>query len=777
MALFISPLFKRVVGAAGVVIVVAGILLVALTFAYYRRVSDEVEASFATYRWAVPSRVYSDRLPLYAGLNIHRQGVIERLERIGYRKVSVIAGPGEYTSSPKLLEIHQRALEHPSFGHPTRLLRLTLDKELIIRLEVENSSEPQPIVFLEPETLAVLVGESWQDRELVRVEDMPAAMTQAVVAMEDRRFFKHNGVDLQGIARALVKDVLRMRLAEGGSTLTQQVVKNIILKDSSRTFSRKYKEMVMAYVIDRGYSKTEILSKYLNEIYFGQDGSYEIRGIGSAARFYFGKPVEELTISECAALAGVIHGPNRYVKSGVVNTRALTTRRNRVLDAMYQVGFLSEAEMVPLKLAAPLIRRARLQRRLAPYFIDLLKRRLQKEYSSDGLTHEGLGIYTTLQMHMQDLAENAVTKHLSQLETKYSRLRRSDPQQQLQAAVVLLRPATGEILALVGGRDYKTTPYDRIHQAMRQPGSLIKPFIYLTALSEPAGSSLFPEGFGPLYPLEDTPTTFSYHDVEYTPANYDKKTLGTVPAYFALSRSLNIPAVQLLETVNPRHVENTIRAFGFTTPFADLLPSALGVNEVYPIELARAYSALAAGGVLAEPRVLSSVVNGSGELLEHTPVRIVDAAPGASVAVLNSMLQQVVEHGTARAIRSAGITLPMAGKTGTTSSGKDAWFVGYTADLVGLVWVGFDDGTPVGLTGSQAALPIWIDIFRKLDLSGEPFPLPEQVEEIAIDPDTGLRTSVECTSEKSLNLVFFSNRLPLDCQKHAEPLTAPAVQE
>jgi penicillin-binding protein 1B len=767
----IKRIFKVLLVISAVVLTTA----VAFTVTYYNQVAGEVDEAFSTYRWAVPSRVYSDRQPLFAGLNIQRQGVLARLERNGYRKVATIAGPGEYTISPTLLEIYQRALEHPSFGYPARRLRFTLAKDVIVRMEQEDSSEAQPILFLEPETLAVLVGESWQDRELVRIEDMPAAMTQAVVAMEDRRFFKHNGVDLQGIARALVKDVLRMRLAQGGSTLTQQVVKNIILKDASRTLSRKYREMVMAYIIDKEYSKTEILSKYLNEIYFGQDGAYEIRGLGAAARFYFGKPVEELSVSECAALAGVIHGPNRYVKTGVINATALTARRNQVLDAMFQVGYLPEAEMVRLKLEAPLLRSTRQQRRLAPYFIDLLKRRLRSEYSSDGLTQEGLGIYTTLQMNLQELAEKAVSRQLAQLESKYSRLRKSDPQQQLQAAVVLLRPATGEILALVGGRDYQTTPYDRIHQAQRQPGSLIKPFIYLTALNEGPDSTALPGGFGPLYPLQDTPTTFTYHDVEYTPNDYDKTTVGTVPAYFALSRSLNIPTVQLLQAITPAKVSQTLNAFGFSTPFADILPSALGVNEVYPIELARAYSALAAGGVLAEPRVLSSVVNGSGELLEHTPVRIVEAAPAASVAVLNGILKQVVDNGTARAVRAAGLTIPLAGKTGTTSNGKDAWFVGYSADLVGLVWVGFDDGTPLNLTGSQAALPIWLDIFQHIDLSGELFPLPENAEDIQINPRTGLQVTEGCPAESNITLTFYSDRLPPACGLAPTPVTATAV--
>lgn len=762
------------------VLAIAGLVLTALfaaaTFGYYQSVAREVEQSFATYRWAVPSRVYSDRQPLYAGLDLARQAVVERLERTGYRKTAAIQGPGDYALSPTLLEIYQRPLEHPTLGHPARRLRITLAAGKIVRIEIDDSTEAQPIAFLEPETLAALVGDTWQNRELVRIEDMPAAMTQAVVAMEDRRFYEHAGVDPQGILRALVKDVLRLRLAEGGSTLTQQVVKNIILKDPSRRFSRKYKEMVMAYVIDREYSKSEILAKYLNEIYFGQDGPYEVRGIGAAARFYFGKPIEELTVPECAAIAGVIHGPNRYAKNGVVDAKALIFRRNQVLEAMYRSNMLTEAEVSRYKLEPATLRAAKQPRRLAPYFLDLLQRRLQSEYSTDGLTHEGLSIYTTLQMTLQDAAERAVTRGLAELEKRYTRLRRSDPAEQLQAAVVLLRPATGEIVALVGGRDYKSTQYDRIHRALRQPGSLVKPFVYLTALEEPVDSAAVPGGFGPLYALHDTATTFHYQTVDYAPQDYDKKTRGSVPAYFALSRSLNIPAVELISRLGPPKVAETVARFGITTPFRDYLSSALGVNEVYPIELARAYGALANGGSLAETRILSSVVDASGGLLEHTPLRTVEAASPQAAAVLVGILEETVEHGTAHGVRAAGLTAPFAGKTGTTDDGKDAWFVGFAPDLLGLVWVGFDDGTPLNLTGGAAALPIWIAIMRQLDLSGEPFALPDGVEPVEVDPQGAGLAVAACPAAQRVRLVFTADRMPETCRLHGpQPVTEPVA--
>jgi penicillin-binding protein 1B len=768
--------FKKALFFAIVLGVVAGCGGMFGTLVYYRQVAEEVEQAFATYRWAVPSRVYSDRLALYAGLNVEKQGLLPRLERMGYRKENNVAAPGEYSQSPTLLEIYQRPLAHPTFGHPARRVRITLAGKIIVRLETDDSTEPQPILFLEPETLAVLVGDTWQNRELVRVEDMPAAMTQAVVAIEDRRFFKHAGLDPQGILRALIKDVLEMRLAEGGSTLTQQVVKNIILKDHGKKFSRKYKEMVMAYVIDREYAKNEILAKYLNEIYFGQDGAYEVRGVGAAARFYFGKPIEELSVTECATLAGVIHAPNRYSKSGIPQPKALTARRNQVLEAMYQTGYLTEAELSRYKLEPPALREARAPRRLAPYFVDLLQRQLQTEYSTDGLTQEGLSIYTTLQMQLQLAAEKAVSENLARLEKTYSRLRRSDPQQQLQAAVVLLRPATGEIVALVGGRDYKSTQYDRIHRALRQPGSLIKPFVYLAALSEPADSGVFPGGFHALYPLRDSETTFNYHGVEYAPKNYDKKTRGLVPAYYALSRSLNIPAVQLISQLTPPRVAETVSAFGIQTPFRDLLPSALGVNEVYPIEMARAFGAIANGGVLAEPRIFSNVVDHSGTLLEHTPLRMMEASSPQSTAILISMLQEAVNHGTARAIRAAGIDVPLAGKTGTTDDGKDAWFVGFAPEILGLVWVGFDDGTPLNLTGGSAALPVWLDIFKAMDLSGEEFPLPDSVEEIDVDPQGAGQAVAGCPANRLIKLTFVTDRMPMGCMLHSpQPVTAPVI--
>ncbi len=732
------------------------------TYIYYRQVREEVQQAFATYRWDVPSRIYSDRQPLFPGLSLEKQQIVAKLNRMGYRQVEQVERPGEYSKTADSLDLYQRATEHPTFGHPARRIRFVHHQDIILRIELPDLNESTPLVFFEPETLAVLVGEHWQNRELVPLSEMPAAMTQAVVAIEDRRFYTHQGIDPIGIARAIVKDVLAMRLAEGGSTLTQQLVKNIILRDPSRKFSRKYKELVMAYVIDREYSKEEILEKYLNEIYFGQDGPYEVRGIGAAARHYFGKPVDELTIAECAALAGIIHGPNRYSQGGRFRLEPMTARRNQVLNAMYQVGYLTREELTPLSLEPPKTRTNRPPRRLAPYFVDLLQRKLKEEYTADGLSEEGLSVYTTLQPHIQEAAEKAVTKQLTELEARYSRLRRSDPEQQLQAAVVVLRPATGEILALVGGRNYDTTSYNRIFSALRQPGSLVKPFVYLSALESATTSTSFPGGFHPLSPLDDTATTFKYKGVEYKPANYDKQVRGQVPAYFALSRSLNIPAVAVLRSAGPEQVAKTFRAFGVTTPFQDLLPSALGVSEVYPIEIARAFGALAAGGTLAESRLLSSVVGPNGRLLDHISFTTREAADSADVAVLNGMLQEVVNNGTARAVRRAGLDLPVAGKTGTTDNGRDAWFVGYTPDLLALVWVGFDNGTPLGLTGSSAALPIWIDTMAALDLAQDPFPLPDGTIEIDVATDRPI-TEARCESSRTIRLVVRADRMPVPC--------------
>ena len=759
------------------------LVLITSAVVYYQLVAKEVEASFANYRWQVPSRIYSDRQPLYAGQNLVQQGVPERLERTGYREVNHRPRqPGEFRRSGSLLEIYQRHVVHPTLGHPARRLYLTLSQDTIVRIETDERGDT-PLVFLEPELLGVLIGDTWQDRELVTLDEMPAALTEAVVAIEDRRFFQHRGVDPRGIARAIVRDIRERRLAEGGSTLTQQLVKNIILQDPRKKFSRKAKEIVMAYAIDREYGKDEILVKYLNEIYFGQNGPYEVRGIGTAARFYFSKPVNELSLPEAAALAGVVHAPNRYLRDGVIVTEPLTRRRNQVLDAMYEVGFISEAELEAAKIEPVRGRASRPPRKLAPYFVDLVQRNLRQEYSLDGLRQEGLSIHTTLQLHIQEAAEQAVQNGLAGLEQRYPRLRRSDPDQQLQAAAVVLRPATGEILALVGGRNYLTTQYDRIHQAMRQPGSLMKAFTYLAALEEATNTDIFPdEPFSPVYPLADTATTFEYRGVSYSPRNYDNHTRGDVPAYQALASSLNIPAVALYAMVTPARVEETYRRFGFTSPLADYLPSALGASEVYPIEMARAYGALAAGGSFAQPRMLTHVMNRRGEILRDKSLGFASATTSPAAAVLNDMLAHSVESGTARAIRRAGIAAPLAGKTGSTSEGKDAWFVGYSPDLLALVWVGFDDATPMGLTGSAAALPIWIELVRELELTGEEFPRPDGVRLEYVDPEgMGLMTN-QCPHGREVGMLFLRTAGLPDCRVHgappvmADPITGVTIQ-
>lgn len=733
-----------------------------LVIVYYFQVAAEVEQAFATYRWNVSSRIYSDRQPIYAGMDIDKQGIEARLERLGYRRVTdQPRKPGEYTRSVSLLEIWQRPFVHPTFGHSTRQLRLTLAGSTVARIEEDDSSEPLVVVYLEPEPLGILVGDTLQDRELVRFGDMPAAMTAAVVAIEDRRFFAHPGVDVRGILRALYYDLTRVRMAQGGSTLTQQVVKNIILKDTRKRISRKFREVVMAYAIDREYAKHEILTKYLNEIYFGQDGAIEIRGVGSAARFYFGKPVAELTIPECATLAGLIHGPNQYLTESGIDERRLVARRNQVLEAMYQTGHLDETSLQRYKIEPLGLRLLRPSRKLAPYFVDLLRKQLHHEYSLEGLGEEGLAIYTSLQMNVQLAAENAVRRGLETIEARFPRLQRADPNQQLQGAAVVLRPATGEIIALVGGRDHATSPYNRLFQAKRQPGSLIKPFIYLTALLTATDAG----GFTPLSPLHDTAATFTYGGAVYRPRNYDRRFRGDVPAYLALAQSLNVPAVDLFVRTGPTRVAQTLRSFGITTPLADGLATALGASEVYPIEIARAYGALAAEGLLSQTRLFSSVVDASGQLLEHVPLHVSQAVTAPAAAVLTAMLRQVIERGTANAVRNQ-LPIPIAAKTGTTSDGRDAWFVGYTPEILALVWVGFDDNTPTGLAGSQAALPIWLAIMSSLEHTGEAFAVPEGAE--AFDIDTlghGLATP-HCPVNAITTLVFFSGQIPPTCTLH-----------
>ena len=549
-----------------------------------------------------------------------------------------------------------------------------------------------------------------ENRSPVPVKQLPPNLINATLSTEDRSFYRHWGVDLYGVARAAVTNVLKMRRAEGGSTITQQLARNLFLTHE-RTLSRKAKEIALAIEIERNYSKEQILELYFNQIYFGE-GAY---GVEAGAKTYFGKPVRELTLPECALLAGLPANPSLY--SPRRKPAAAKLRRSKVLRNMLVTHSITQVEFDNANSAPLGVTPVRYSNDRAPYFTEMVRQHLDEHYGSNAVYEGGLKVYTTLDMDLQQIAERALEKNLSDLEVELklkptratyvipaldtSHAGLSTPY--LQGALVAVDPKTGAIRALVGGRDWNHSNFNRAIQARRQAGSAFKPFVYTAAIDN---------GFHPTDIIVDEPVSFPAGDgTLYQPANYDKTYRGPVTLRYALQQSINIPAIKLLRKVGTSLVTSYARRMGIRSPIGQNLSIALGSSEVTLLELTSAYSVLANHGIRNEPLFILKVEDKNGTLLEKNTPRPAEVLSEETAAVVTSMLQSVIDHGTGAPARLRGFTLPAAGKTGTMDDYMDAWFEGYIPSLAAGVWVGFDQKKTIGpgMTGARAALPTWTD--------------------------------------------------------------------
>jgi penicillin-binding protein 1B len=692
-------------------------LIFGMMLAYCWYLSIRIDKRFSGRRWSIPSKVYSDTTILYPGQKINRVLFNEKLRNLGYRKVThTLEEKGELRISTSLMEIYLHDFKVPSRYKEGVPVKIRFDKNRITSIVNLNTGQPMSILELEPEEVMLFFGPKRERRRLVSIDQVPMNVIHAVLAAEDHRFYEHKGLDPRGILRAIYTDLRHGSFKQGGSTITQQLAKNYFLTPK-RTLIRKLKELFMSLTMERMYNKNEILEIYLNEIYMGQNGSEAINGIGEASIFYFGKPVEELSLAEAATLGGLIRAPNHY--SPYVDKNRCRERRNVVLNAMYKQGWISDEE---LKTTLPLPVKTvgyDAYRKKAPYFMDYLSDQLTALYSPQDLSSLGLKIYTTLDTQVQTAAESALKKGLETLEESNPALSRTDPQKKLQGEIIVMQPKTGYVLAMVGGRNYSVSQFNRITQARRQPGSAFKPFVYLSGLDQ----------FTPASILSNKPVTYEFDGKEWTPKNYTPMAEKCVTVRDALAKSINLATVDLAMQVGIDHIVKTARSLGFSTPMKPYPSIALGSFEVIPLELARAYCPFAADGVLPFPLALKSVLDENGNILEQRHMIIKEVMTPGKAFLMSSLLQSVVEKGTASSLRELGIAYPVAAKTGTTNDYRDAWFVGYTPDILALIWVGFDDGAPIYATGSKAALPIWADLMNALPqyVSGGWFRMPQGV--------------------------------------------------
>lgn len=703
----IKKFFKRLVKVTATLVVLVFLGGLMLGGWYVWHLSGVVKAKFEGPKWEFPSKIYSDSKIVYPGVSLPFRQVRAKLRRLGYRPSEhEPRAKGEYRIHDQngVVEIFLHDFRYPQRDFRGFPVRISLKAETIHRIQRLDDGEVLPSLELEPEVVTGFFDRVREQRRIVRLDEVPVQVRKAVLAVEDERFYYHRGVDPVAVLRAFLANLRRGGVVQGGSTLTQQLMKNFFL-ESDRTLERKVKEALMAMLAEWMYSKDQILENYLNEIYLGQNGAQGIFGIWEAARFYFVKEPEQLTLGETAMLAGLIRAPNRY--SPYRNVRGATRRRNVVLAKLASDGIITRRgyeralrevfdKREPLRMTNS-----------APYFTDYVKKELATHYSNKVLTAEGLRIFTSLDLELQEAAETAITRGLARLEKDYRHLRRIAKKDALEGALVVIRPQTGEIKAMVGGRDYRKSQFNRVAQAKRQPGSVFKPFVYLAALTH--GSSQGHGTYSSTTLVEDAPFTWSFGRRDWAPENYKQRYYGYVTMREAMEKSLNAATARIAQDVGIKKVRDMAYQMGIESRLP-LFPSlALGAAEVTPLELAGSFSALANNGVRTHLLSVKNVVDRNGKSLEKRNIRVKRVISPRVAFDMNNMLRGVVDRGTARRARVLGFTRPAAGKTGTTNDEKDAWFAGYTPDLLALVWVGFDRQSELGLPGSRAALPIWTD--------------------------------------------------------------------
>lgn len=754
-----------------------GLICGLLAFGYlYVRAEQDLDAWLAgRLGQSEPTIFYAAPRRIRVGQRLSREQVLQHLSRAGYTESSKTEDPrrSRYRNGRQGLEVWPGRFAGDRF--PRLRIVFSRDGRAIQRIVDLETGRDLESAELEPEpigSIARSVGTTADPGRGLRLEveykQLPRHLVHAIVAVEDKRFFEHTGVDYWGIVRALWHDLRAGEVVQGGSTITQQLVKNILV-GSERTLERKVREAFLALALERRLSKEEIFTRYVNVIYLGRRGGLSIYGVGAAAREYFDKDVSQVTLPEAAFLAGIIHRPGSYITATPrpeVVERALR-RRNFVLDRMVEQGFITSAEAEAAK-RAPLGVRFRAGRPgtevSAPYFLDYVQEQLAELYPTSDLGQLGYRVYTTIDMDLQRAATTALTEGLERLDRELARRRERIPPGTVQGALVALHARTGEILAMVGGRNYVESQFNRVTDARRQPGSAIKPFVYAAAL-ESGEHEGRPLTLADVY--MDEPRTF---EGGYAPKNFgDTYLLRPVTVREALARSLNVITVQIAQETGYGTVARVIERCGLPRPPAQAA-TALGASEVTPLDLAAAYTVFPGGGSRVVPFALARIVTAEGHLLQETAPRRLDALPATVAYLVTSALQSVIAepYGTGHAASALGLSA-IAGKTGT-SQRSDAWFVGFTPQLVALVWVGFDDNRPLPLAASRAALPIWIAFMqqvaaRRPDLTSGSFTPPEGIVEHVVDPQTGLRATDQCP-EKRVELFVQGREVTALCTLH-----------
>ena len=705
-----------------------------LTFTLDLRVRNEFEGR----RFALPARIYARPLELHAGLRIAQADVEDELRELAYKEGARDGEYGWYRKDGDLLEIAVRPFAFWDGNEPARRIRVTFDGGQVASLR-DPDGKDLALARLDPLPIGGIYPAGNEDRVLVRLSDVPKHLVDALIATEDRKFYSHMGFDPRALARAATS-IFSGRM-QGGSTITQQLVKNFFLTPE-RTITRKFTELIMAVLLEAHYGKEEILETYLNEIYLGQDRDRAIHGVGLASQFYFGKEVNHLTVAESALIVAMVKGPAVYDPRR--HPARAAERRNLVLRETKEQGSIT-MEQYSAARATDLGITPRPVMGTSPYpaFVQLVHRQLRRDYGEKDLRSEGLRIFSTLDPRAQGVAERALAKRIAQ----YDKERRFG-QAGLEGAVVITDPTSGEVEALVGGKDPRYRGYNRAVDASRPVGSLLKPAVYLTALAEPSRYTL-------ITPIDDGPFVWKSHGApDWEPRNYDRQFHGIVPLRVALAHSYNAATARLGTDIGVDKVLGTVKKLGVERELRPFASTLLGAAEMSPLEVAQMYQTIASGGFRSPLRAIREVTTQEGKPLQRYPLKVEQAFPSEPIVLITAALQGVVREGTGQSLKAyLPADLGAAGKTGTTDEQRDAWFAGFTGDRLAVVWVGYDDNRAARLSGSAAALPVWGDIMAALTPQPLALAQADGIERVWIDPQNNLRGDSQCAGAVELPFV------------------------
>ncbi|MGF6695098.1 penicillin-binding protein 1B [Metapseudomonas resinovorans] len=718
-------------------------LVVLAGFAIY--LDAVVQEKFSGKRWTVPAKVYARPLELFVGLKLSKDDFLKELDALGYRRESLSNGPGAASVSGNNVELNTRGFQFYEGAEPAQRVRVRFSGDYVAGL-TQASGADLAVARLEPLLIGGLYPAHHEDRVLIKLDQVPAYMVETLVATEDREFFNHHGVSLKSIARAFWINATAGELRQGGSTLTQQLVKNFYLT-SERTISRKATEAMMAVLLELHYDKREILEAYLNEVFLGQDGQRAIHGFGLASQYFFSQPLAELKLHQIALLVGMVKGPS-YYNPRRFPERALE-RRNLVIDLLAEQGVVTPEEAAAAK-QKPLgvTQRGSLADSSYPAFLDLVKRQLREDYREEDLTEEGLRIFTSFDPILQSKAETALSETLKRLSGRKG-------VDQVESAMVVSNPETGEIQALIGSRQPRFAGFNRAVDAVRPIGSLIKPAVYLTALERPSQYTLTSW-------VADEPFSVKGQDGQvWRPQNYDRRAHGTIYLYQGLANSYNLSTAKLGLELGVPNVLKTLERLGVSREWPAYPSMLLGAGALSPMEVATMYQTLANGGFNTPLRGIRSVLTAEGEPLKRYPFQIQQRFdPGAIYLVQNAM-QRVMREGTARSVYSQlPSSLTLAGKTGTTNDSRDSWFAGFSQDLLAVVWLGRDDNGKTPLTGATGALQVWTSFMRKADPLPLDMPMPDNVVQAWIDPHSGQGSDPSCPGAVQMPYIRGSEPAP-----------------